>query len=333
MTKLTLVSDYHYTQQPRDYTYYVYYKLQDVVYTDTLDIDTRQADRIVDYVTTHYDKMMYTMMGDTKPILIVEDAVEEGTLAEAVTLLKEAARKAMLSAIQESELIQRVCGWAGQGTYQQDPALPQGYEGRTVIPYPYTPALLDNHWHYRVRDIRSTPYTTEVCGIRVVLVTDKRGYPAHTNDTYTYYEALGRIGCTAEEATQAIRRLSNAMYAASHAEGQYTQALNSMSHAEGKGTCTQEEEDSLFTKHTVYSVPTPEGKPVRLAYEDTDTQQHSDTHTHTQQEDTTQVYSVEDTHYYTRTDNVVDTHTLTHNDVVYDTQEIDTYIHSMIDIH
>lgn len=145
------------------------------------------------------------------------------------------------------------------------------------------------------------------------------------------------------------------MYAASHAEGQYTQALNSMSHAEGKGTCTQEEEDSLFTKYTVYSIPTPEGKPVRVAYngKDTDTQQHSDTHTHThtdsmidththiQQEDTTHVYSVEDTHYYTRTDsmidtrtdNVVDTHTLTHSDVVYDTQEIDTYIHSMIDIH
>ena len=85
MTKLTLVSDYHYTQQPRDYTYYVYYKLQDVVYTDTLDIDTRQADRIVDYVTTHYNKMM---MGDTKPILIVEDVIEEDTLAEAVVLLK-----------------------------------------------------------------------------------------------------------------------------------------------------------------------------------------------------------------------------------------------------
>ena len=340
MTKLTLVSDYHYTQQPRDYTYYVYYKLQDVVYTDTLDIDTRQADRIVDYVVTHYNKMMYTMMGDTKPILIVEDAVEEGTLAEAVVLLKEAARKAMLSAIQESELIRMVCGWAGQGTYQQDPALPQGYEGRTVVPYPYTPALPDNLWHYRVHDIRSTPYTTEVCGIRVVLVTDKRGYPAHIYDTCTYYDALGRIGCTAEEASQAIRRLSNAMYAASHAEGQYTQALNSMSHAEGKGTVatwqgtplydTQaqaqaEEEDSLFSKHTVYSIPTPEGKPVRIAYDDT--QQHSDTHT--QQEDTTHVYNVEDTHYYTRTD----THTLTHNDVVYDTLDIDTYIHSMIDIH
>ena len=157
--------------------------------------------------------MMYTMMGDTKPILIVEDAVEEGTLAEAVTLLKEAARKAMLSAIQESELIQRVCGWAGQGTYQQDPALPQGYEGRTVIPYPYTPALPDNLWHYRVHDIRSTPYTTEVCGIRVVLVTGKQGYPVHTYDTCTYYDALGRIGCTAEEATQAMHRLSQAMYA------------------------------------------------------------------------------------------------------------------------
>lgn len=332
MTKLTLVGDYCYTEQPRDYTYYVYYKLQDVVYTDTLDIDTRQADRIVDYVTTHYNKMMYTMMGDTKPILIVEDAVEEGTLAEAVILLKEAARKAMLSAIQESELIQKVCGWAGQGTYQQDPALPQGYEGRTVIPYPYTPALPDNLWHYRVHDIRSTPYTTEVCGIRVVLVTSKQGYPVHTYDTCTYYDALGRIGCTAEEASQAIRRLSNAMYAASHAEGQYTQALNSMSHAEGKGTVAtwqgtplyekEKEEDSLFIKRTVYSIDTPEDKPVRVVYErkDTDTQQHSDTHT--QQEDT-----------HTHTDSVIDTHTLTHNDVVYDTQEIDSYIHSMLDIH
>lgn len=333
MTKLTLVGDYCYTEQPRDYSYYVYYKLQDVLYTDTLDINTREADKIVDYITTHYNKMMYTMMGDTKPILIVEDAVEEGTLAEAVILLKEAARKAMLSAIQESELIQKVCGWAGQGTYQQDPALPQGYEGRTVIPYPYTPALPDNLWHYRVHDIRSTPYTTEVCGIRVVLVTSKQGYPVHTYDTCTYYDALGRVGCTAEEATQAIRRLSNAMYAASHAEGQYTQALNSMSYAEGKGTCTQEEEDSLFTKYTMYSIPTPEGKPVRVAYDgkDTDTQQHSDTHTHThiQQEDTTHVYNVEDTHYYTQTDSVIDTH----NDVVYDTQEIDSYIHSMLDMH
>ena len=106
-----------------------------------------------------------------------------------------------------------------------------------------------------------------------------------------------------------------------------------MSHAEGNGIHTQEEEDSLFTKYTVYSIPTPEGKPVRVAYDgkDTDTQQHSDTHTHThiQQEDTTHVYNVEDTHYYTQTDSVVDTH----SDVVYDTQEIDTYIHSMLDIH
>ena len=329
MTKLTLVSDYHYTQQPRDYTYYVYYKLQDVVYTDTLDIDTRQADRIVDYVTTHYNKMMYTLAEDTKPILIVEDVIEEDTLAEAVVLLKEAARKAMLSAIQESELIQKVCGWAGQGTYQQDPALPQGYQGRTVISYPYTPALPDNLWHYRAHDIRSTPYTTEVCGIRVALVIDKRGYPVGTYDTCTYYDALGRLGCTAEEASQAIRRVSNAMYASSHAEGQYSQA---MSHAEGKGTVAtwqgtplyekEKEEDSLFIKRTVYSIDTPEDKPVRVVYErkDTDIQQHSDTHT--QQEDT-----------HTHTDSVIDTHALTHNDVVYDTQEIDSYIHSMLDIH
>ena len=355
MTKLTLVGDYCYTEQPRDYSYYVYYKLQDVLYTDTLDINTREADKIVDYIIAHYNKMMYTLAEDTKPILIVEDVIEEDTLAEAVVLLKEAARKAMLSAIQESELIQKVCGWAGQGSHQQDPALPQGYQGRTVISYPYTPALPDNLWHYRAHDIGSTPYTTEVCGIRVALVIDKRGYPVHTydynnsfqNSNSLYYSTLGRLGCTAEEASQAIRRVSNAMYASSHAEGQYSQA---MSHAEGKGTVAtwqgtplyekEKEEDSLFIKRTVYSIDTPKGKPVRVVYErkDTDTQQHNDTHTqqedtHTQQEDTTHVYNVEDTHYYTQTDSVIDTHTLTYNDVVYDTQEIDSYIHSMLDIH
>lgn len=91
----------------------------------------------------------------------------------------------------------------------------------------------------------------------------------------------------------------------------------------------------MLAKHTAYSIYTTEDKPVRVAYEgkDIDTQQHSDTYTHIQQEDTTHVYNVEDTHYYTQVDSVVDTHTLTHNDVVYDTQEIDTYIHSMIDIH
>ena len=92
-------------------------------------------------------------------------------------------------------------------------------------------------------------------------------------------------------------------------------------HAEGTAT------------HAVGILHTAEDKPVRVAYEgkDTDTQQHSDTHTHVQQEDTTHVYSVEDTHYYTQVDSVVDTHTLIHNDVVYDTQEIDTYIHTMMD--
>ena len=190
--------------------------------------------------------------------------------AEKKERLKEAARKAMLSAIQESELIQKVCGWAGQGSPQQDPSLPQGYQGRTVIPYPYSPALMDNQWHYKVSANNKTPYTTEVCGIRVVLVVSKRNY-----DTCTYYDALGRLGCTAEEASQAIRRVSNAMYASSHAEGQYSQA---MSHAEGKGTVAtwqgtplyekeKKEEDSLFTKYTVYSIPTSEDKPVRVAYQ------------------------------------------------------------------
>jgi hypothetical protein len=98
-----------------------------------------------------------------------------------------------------------------------------------------------------------------------------------------------------------------------------------MSHAEGKGTYTQEEEDSLFTKHTVYTIPTPEGKPVYLAYEGrekpthTDTQPCSDTHTHTQQEGA---------HIHTYTDSMIDTHTHTHIQ-----QEDTTHVYSTEDTH
>ena len=165
-----------------------------------------------------------------------------------------------------------------------------------------------------------------MCGIRVVLVTSKQGYPVHTYDTCTYYDALGRVGCTVEEASQAMRKLSQAM----HAEGQYTQVLGSMSHTEGGDTQIpqQKEKDSLFSKDTLYPLDTGGIKPVRADYggegkpAHTGSQPRSDTHTHAQQEDT-----------HTYTDSVIDTHTLTHNDVVYDTQEIDSYIHSMLDIH
>ena len=314
MTKLTLISDYRYTEQPKDYSYYVYYNLQNVVYTDTLDIDTREADKILDYIREHYNQMMYKSIENIKPLLMVEDAVEDDTLTEAVVLLKEVARKINLSAVQESELIEMVCGWAGQGSHQQDPSLPQGYQGRTVVGYPYTPSLLDSLQYYTLHDIRSTPYTTEMCGIRIALVTGTHNY-----DTCTYYDALGRLGCTAEEMTQAIRRASRAVYA----EGQY-------SHAEGGNVVGVWHGIPLYEEEMVCSMSTSEDKPVRLAYEgkdtDTDTQQHSDTHI--QQEDTAHANN-------TCTDSVIDTctRTLTHNDVVYDTQEIDRYIHSMIDTH
>ena len=307
MTKLTLISDYHYPEQSRDYSYYVYYKLQDVVYTDTLDIDTREADKILDYIREHYNQMMYKSLEDTKPLLMVED----DTLAEAIVLLKEVARKINLSAIQESELIDKVCGWAGQGSHQQDPTLPQGYQGRTVIAYPYTPTLLDSLQYYTLHDIRSTPYTTEMCGIRIALVTGTRNY-----ETCTYYDALGRLGCTTKEASQAIHRLSNAMYA----EGQYSRAESGNIVAVWHGI-------PLYEEEMVYPMNTSEDKPVHLTYEgkDTNTQQHSDTHI--QQEDASN----------TCTDSVIDTCTctraLTHNDVVYDTQEIDRYIHSVLDTH
>lgn len=263
--------------------------------------------------------MMHKSLEDTKPLLMVEDVVEDDTLAEAVVLLKEVARKVNLSAVQESELIDKVCGWAGQGSHQQDPTLPQSYQGRTVVSYPYTPTLLDSLQYYTVHDIRSTPYTTEMCGIRIALVTGTRNY-----ETCTYYDALGRLGCTAEEASQAIRRVSNAMYA----EGQYASAIG-ISHAEGQYSRAEDGNIigvwhgiPLYEEEMVGSMPTPEDKPVHLTHEDkdTDTQQHSDTHI--QQEDI-------------RTDSVIDTctRTLTHNNVAYDTQEIDRYIHSMLDTH
>ena len=263
--------------------------------------------------------MMYKSLEDTKPLLMVEDVVEDDTLAEAVVLLKEVAHKVNLSAIQESELIEMVCGWAGQGSHQQDPTLPQGYQGRTVVGYPYTPTLLDSLQYYTLHDIRSTPYTTEMCGIRIALVTGTRNY-----ETCTYYDALGRLGCTAEEASQAIRRVSNAMYA----EGQYASAIGiphaegQYSHAESGNIVAVWHGIPLYEEEMVCPMDTSEDKPVHLSYEskDTDTQQHSDTHTHIQQEDTC-------------TDSVTDTRTLTHNDVVYDTQEIDRYIHSVLDTH
>ena len=258
--------------------------------------------------------MMYKSIESIKPLLMVEDVVEDDTLTEAVVLLKEVARKINLSAIQESELIEMVCGWAGQGSHQQDPTLPQGYQGRTVVGYPYTPTLLDNLQYYTVHDIRSTPYTTEMCGIRIALVTGTRNY-----ETCTYYDALGRLGCTAEEASQAIRRVSRAVYA----EGQY-------SRAEGGDIVGVWHGIPLYEEEMVCPMDTSEDKPVHLTYEgkDRDTQQHSDTHTHTPQEDTAHVSN-------TRTDSVIDTctRTLTHNDVVYDTQEIDRYIHSVLDTH
>jgi hypothetical protein len=82
------------------------------------------------------------------------------------------------------------------------------------------------------------------------------------------------------------------------------QHKDTQSHAEGTAT------------YAVCSIPTAEDKPVCLAYEGKDihTQQHNDTHTHIQQEDST-----------------VDTYTLLHNDVVYDTLNIDTYIHTALD--
>ena len=255
--------------------------------------------------------MMYKSIESIKPLLMVEDVMEDDTLAEAVVLLKEVARKVNLSAVQESELIKMVCGWAGQGSHQQDPALPQGYQGRTVISYPYTPTLLDSLQYYTVHDIRSTPYTTETCGIGIALVTGTRNY-----ETCTYYDALGRLGCTAEEASQDIRRVSNALYA----EGQYASAIGT-SHVEGQYSRAESGNIvavwhgiPLYEEEMVYPRDTSVDKPVRLAYEDKNID--------TQQEDT-------------RTDSVIDTctRTPTHNDVVYDTQEIDRYIHSVLDTH
>ena len=107
------------------------------------------------------------------------------------------------------------------------------------------------------------------------------------------------------------------------------QSLNKIDSAWGTATVERVKDSGLQQHRDTQPQPQPQAESTATHIH---TQQHSDTHTHIQQEDTTHVYSVEDTHTYTTVDSsVVDTHTLTHNDVVYDTQDIDTYIHTMLD--
>ncbi len=147
--------------------------------------------------------MMYDSSMTSRPILIIEETIEEDTLADVVALLKQAAYKAMLSDDQEIEVIEKVCGWAGQGFCHQDPTLPQGYEGRTVIAYPYTPGYVLGIQHHRLCDTRHALHGVEVCGIPTVLVEKNR---PHTN-THSY---TSKVGMTAEEAARAVHRLQAA---------------------------------------------------------------------------------------------------------------------------
>lgn len=181
MIRLTLINNYYYTEQAKDITYYVCYKLLDVLYTTILDCQIDNTDAIIEYVIDNYNAMMWRSDMSNRPLLIVEEVVEEDTLTDAVALLKQAARKAMLSDDQETEIIEKVCGWAGQGSYQQDPSLPQGYEGRTVVAYPYTPGYTLGLEHHTLCNTPHSLHAVEVCGIPTVLVeTEHRRLRSYT---------------------------------------------------------------------------------------------------------------------------------------------------------
>lgn len=336
MIRLTLIDNYVYTEHPIECDYTIVYAPHTIRYTTTLDTDIQDAQAIAHHVVDNYRAIVRDP--DTEYILLAEEVVDDTTLEGAILHLKEAAKAACLTAIQESTLIDKVTLWVAERQPTLMRHLSTGQVRRNVVPYPYA-AHDASMLVYTDSTRRHTLTNTQMCGIPIVLALPYTQHSYTAKHTLSAEEAVRAIqqlqaaynyGATTQQVTDMLHRLNNVVYA-DGAWGNGTvevvkdqglqQHKDTQSHAEGAAT------------YAVCSIPTAEDKPVCLAYEgkDTDTQQHSDTHTYIQQEDTTHVYSVEDTHCYTQVDSVVDTHTLTHNDVVYDTQEIDTYIHTMMD--
>ncbi len=333
MIRLTLIDNYVYTEHPIDQTYSLVYTIDSVQYTTTLDCDVQDATYLCQYIVNNYNTIHhYTTTND--PILLVEEVVDDSTLEGAVQHIKEAARLACLTAIQQSTLIDKLTLWVAERQPSLMEYVPTGQVKRGVLPYPYA-AHDASMLVYVDSTHRHSITSTQVCGIPMLLAQPYIHKEQHTPHSYTTKHTLSaeeavraiqqlqaayNYGATIQQLTDILHRLNNAVYTDSMwgnatievvKDQGLQQHRDTQPHAEGTAT------------YAVCSIPTAEDKPVCLAYEgkDTDTQQHSDTHTHThvQQEDTTHVYSVEDTHYYT------------HNDVVYDTQEIDTYIHTALD--
>lgn len=342
MIRLTLIDNYVYTEHPIECDYTIVYAPHAIHYTTTLDTDIQDTQAIAHHVVDNYRAMVRDP--DTEYILLVEEVVDNTTLEGAILHLKEAAKAACLTAIQESTLIDKVTQWVAERQPTLMRHLSTGQVRRNVVPYPY--AAHDASMLVYVDSTRRHTLTnTQMCGIPIVLALPYTQREQHTQHSYATKHTLSaeeavraiqqlqaayNYGATTQQVTDILHRLNTAVYTDSMWGNGTVEVVKDQGLQQHKDTQPQAEGTATYT---VCSIPTVEDKPVCLAYEgkDTDTQLHSDTHTHIQQEDTTHVYSVEDTHYYTQVDSVVDTHTLTHNDVVYDTQEIDTYIHTAVD--
>lgn len=327
MIRLTLIDNYVYTEHPIDCDYSIVYTPHTIQYTTTLDTDIQDAQTIAHHVVDNYRAIIRDP--DTEYMLLVEEVVDNTTLEGAILHLKEAAKAACLTAIQESTLIDKVTQWVAERQPTLMRHLSTGQVRRNVIPYPY--AAHDASMLVYVDSARRHTLTnTQMCGIPIVLTLPYTQREQHTQHSYaTKYtlsaeeavraiqqlQAAYNYGASTQQVTDILHRLNNAVYTDSMWGNATVEVVKDQGLQQHKDIQSQAHAEGTAT-YTVCSIPTAEDKPVRVAYEgkDTDTQQHSDTHTHTQQEDST-----------------VDTYTLLHNDVVYDTLDIDTYIHTAVD--
>ena len=112
MIRLTLINNYVYTEHPIECDYTIVYTPHAIHYTDTLDIDIHDSLALCHYVIEHYNTM--TKQHSNNYVLLVEEVVDESTLEGAIQHIKEAARVACLTAIQESTLVDKVARWVAE---------------------------------------------------------------------------------------------------------------------------------------------------------------------------------------------------------------------------
>ena len=336
MIKLMLLNNYVYDFSPWSYEYVISYPVDSILYTQYLDCRIDEANTISSYIKNNYYEITHHSSPSESILLIEEILIEDQCLKKAIQYVREAGQLTCLTQQQSSNLINTLLKYSKERQETKHVRTCEGYIKHAVMPYPYVPCDHLQVYRYSTEALTSS----EVCGLPVLMVIpfSNQNYYSNSklnnkNQNRKANEYKINMGISSEEAMQAVLEFSKAF---SNNTTELNEIIPKLNHLNktyndsllGKNTINsvknqrlQQHRDAQPQLHAegaatyaVCSIPTAEDKPVCLAYEgkDTDTQQHSDTHT--QQEDST-----------------VDTYTLLHNDVVYDTLDIDTYIHTAVD--